>query len=364
MIKTETEKSAQESKTTLDKIIKICQLFDFPTAVFDSDFKCVYSKDNLIELNSEIDSSISDNIKNGNDFITTVFVIKDVQYCGRVLGIDGYYICELFNIQELCKIAKYTGALNKIEQNLESIKYNLSQLWNFRGSLNKTENDVLAFNMKSSLMHVDCLINDLIELIKIYTKNPNIVRFDFYRMLNSMIKRCNKYLEKCGRFIKLECECHEPLYIGADVNHATTAFINALQNSLLYSTKECVPVVTLSKIKEGNYHYAVVKIVNNIAHYEPYKNNSPILTFSNDKIGCGIPIMKRFAEESKIKLDLIEKNDNYYTIMKIPLVGSYEKDAFIFESDEFVFYETGIPDYLELKINEVAEIFSEDNVFV
>ena len=56
MTETVTEKSAQESKTTLDKIIKICQLFDFPTAVFDSNFKCVYSKDELIKLNSKASS--------------------------------------------------------------------------------------------------------------------------------------------------------------------------------------------------------------------------------------------------------------------------------------------------------------------
>lgn len=354
MIKTETEESAQESKTTLDNIIKICQMFDFPTAVFDSDFKCVYSKDNLIELNAEIDTTISDNIKNGSDFFTTIFMIKGVQYCAKVLKMDGYYICGLFSSKELGAMARNTDFFSRVLPSLASVNYNLSSIWGLMHGIKG--DDLLAGKMRKSLMRIQSVTQSILEYANVSLKSPNSVRINCYEMISSLVNRCNTLLSKIGRYIEFVGESKTPLYIYADTRHAMSAFISALQNSLLYSSRDYIPVVTLSNSVEDNKSYAVLKIKNDISYYNPRPNES---LFINNKIGCGIPIIKCFVEECSGQFEFKTENDTAYTLIKLPTVYVHQQEMPIFECGETAYYETGIPDFLELKINDVIEFFGD-----
>lgn len=365
MIKTETEKSAQESKTTLDKIIKICQLFDFPTAVFDGNFKCVYSKDELIELKSKANSYARNGyISESSDFFTTIFMIKGVQYCAKILRTDGYYICGLFDSSELGDMARNTDFFNRVISSIDVVQYNLSKLWEIVDNIKETGNDLLTAKMKQSLMRTHRISQSIFEYANVYLKEPNPVRIDCYKMINALVKRCNTLLSKIGRYIDFVGDDKTPLYIGADTSHAMSAFISALQNSLLYSKRDSIPLVTLSKSVEGNKTYAVLKIVNDISYYNLRPNKARESSFTNNKIGCGIPIIKRFVEECDGQFEFKEENESAYTLIKLPTVKVYQQEMFIFESGEYVPYETGIPDFLELKISEVIDLFGEDKDFV
>lgn len=363
MTETVAEKSAQERKTTLDKIIKTCQLFDFPTAVFDSNFKCVYSKDELIKLKSKASLYAKNNyIPESRDFFTTIFMIKGVQYCAKILKTDGYYICGLFNSRELGAMARNTDFFSKILPSIDVVNCNVAHLCELANEINN--NDFLVAKMKRSLLKAQRVTQSIFEYAYVYLKEPDYVKIDCYDMINSLVKRCNTLLSKIGRHIDFEGDDKTPLYIGADSRHAMSAFISALQNSLLYSKRDHIPLVTLSKYVEGNETYAVLKIVNEISYYNLRPNEVHERNFAGNKIGCGIPIIERFVEECNGQFEFKEENEKAYTLIKLPTIKVYKQEMFVFESGEYVPYETGIPDFLELQISEVIDLFGDDNDFV
>lgn len=361
MTETGIEEAVQENKTILKKIIKICQCLDFPTAVFDSNFECVYSKDGLIKLSSKANSYlVSDYTLEDLDFFTTIFMIKGVQYCAKILRTDGYYICGLFDSHELGGMARNTDFFNRVISSIDVVQYNLSKLWEIMDNLQKSGNVFLAVKMKQSLMRTNRISQSIFEYANIFLKEPKPVRIDCFQMISAVVKRCNTFLAKCGRFIDFVGDDTKPCFIGADNRHAIVAFISAIQNSLLYSTKDCIPIITLSTTEENHKTYVVLKIVNDIAFYTSQQKEFYESDFANNKIGCGIPIIKRFVEETNGEFELNEINGNVYTLIKIPAVKAFKKDMLFFESGEYVFYETGIPDFLELKISEVVDLFNQD----
>ena len=73
-------------------------------------------------------------------------------------------------------------------------------------------------------------------------------------------------------------------------------------------------------------------------------------------LGLGIPIIERFAEEANGTSYIGKKGNKFYAGVKLP---EYLPDSPSFTTFNTVyrFYDTGIPDIVEIKMREVIDFF-------
>ena len=353
------DKSVSEADE-LKKFVGFCETVDFPTAIFNSSLECVYSKKGIIPLKTKINLYLNrDELFTSETFISTIFVIKGVQYCAKIIKTDRFYICGLFDSHELGRIARNTDFFSRLLPTIDVFQYNLVHLWDIMVKLRDMGNSKIAADMEEYLVKTNLVSQNIIEYVDMIFKKPNYVRIDCGELLERIINRCNTFLSKCGRYIDY-VKVYEACYIHADRRHAICAIINALQNSLLYSPKDSVPIVTLQKCVIDKKDYVVLKIVNENSYYSEKQNELSEDDFSKHKIGCGIPIIKRLMEEADGEFTLEEVDGRVITIMKMPALKECKNDAIILECDEYTYFETGIPDYLDFKMREVIDLFKED----
>ncbi len=360
MSKPNKNNSLYGNNAELRKIISICECLDFPTAVFDSESKCVYSKNGLIELNSEARSFFKDDYRFEDlDAYTTIFVIKGVQYCSKIIKTDGYYVCGLFNSHQLGSMARYTDFAERMMSSVDIIQANSSRLWGIAANLKNQNITKLSLDMEVCLSKISRVFQSILEYLNMVMREPEPVKIDCYQFLASIINRTNTLLVNCGRYIDFINEC-DSCYIGADRRHTIVALVSAIQNSLMYSTKDCVPLITLNTVNENKKNYVVIKIVNDMSYFAENHKTLYEDDFSMNKFGCGVPILKRYAEETEGEFTLENVDGKVITLLKIPELKTYENNTLFFECDEYTYFETGIPDFLQLKIGEVIELFSDN----
>lgn len=351
--------SLYNDNAKLKKIISVCECLDFPTAVFNSKSECIYSKNGLIELHSEARSVFKDDYKFEDlDSYTTIFVIKGIQYCAKILRIDGYYVCGLFNSHQLGAMARYTDFAERMISSIDVIQSNSSRLWGIMTNLRNQDITKPAADMEVCLLKINRVFQSILEYLNMIMRKPQPVMIDCLQFLSAIVKRTNSLLVNCGRCIDF-IGGYEPCYIGADRRHTIVALVSAIQNSLMYSTKDCVPLITLSTVSENKKNYVVMKIVNDNSYYTEKHKDLYEDDFSSNKFPCGVPILKRFAEETEGEFTLNEVEGKVITLLKIPALKTYENNSLFFECDEYTYFETGIPDFLGLKIGEVVELFSD-----
>ena len=351
------EISAEAQTDELKKISGICDSFDCPIVIFDSNLECVYRKDVSINLKTKAEMYLKeyDSFKDCH-FTTTIFVVKGVQYCAKIAGIDGYYVCALFDVCNLGKIAGYTDFFDKFLPIINEIEYSYSHLWDIVARLKKSGNGIIASDMEKYLSRGNLITRSTFEYIHILCHKPNPVRIECGSLLKAIVKRSNTLLANCGRSIDLVVS-EEDCYINADKRHLMCAVVNAIQNALLYSPKDCVPSITIFKSSIENNQYVVFKIINeNIGYVDEGRK----LYENIMKIGTGIPAIKQFMKEVNGEFIIDDISGKVVTIMKFPAAKFYKKEALFFECDDFSYYDTGIPDFLELKLREVAELFKKD----
>lgn len=340
----------------LKRISKICESFDFAAAIFDSNLECVYSKDIDIKLKAKADLFLKEfETFEKCDFTETMFVVKGVQYCAKITRIDDYYVCALFDSRGLGKIARNTDFFDRFLPIVNAIEYNYSHLWGIVSRLKNSGNEAIAVEMEKYLSKANQLTHSTFEYMHIICREPNPVRIDCGDLLRVLVKRTNTILANCGRSIELVAE--DDCIICADKRHLISAVVSAIQNALLYSPKDCVPIITLSKCKLNGKEYVIFKAVNeNIGYVEEGKK----LYENIYKIGAGIPMIKHFIEETNGEFVFDEISDKVMLVMKIPAAAVYKNKALFFECDEYSYYDTGIPDFLELQMREVVDLFKEN----
>ncbi len=352
--------SLLEERARLKRIIEICELFDFPVAIFDSQSKCIYSNNEMIKPESEAKSYFKEDYKFEDlDYYTTIFVVKGVQYCAKILRTDGYYICCLFNSHQLGSMARYTDFAERMISSIDIIQTNSSRLWGIMKRLRAQNISKPSLDMEECLLKINRVFQSILEYLNMVMRKAEPVKIDCYQFLNSIVVRTNTLLANCGRCIDFSYD-HAPCYIAADRRHTIAAFVSAIQNSLLYSPRDCVPLITLNTITENNNNYVVIKIINDISFYAENHKNMFDNDLSLNKFPCGFPILKQFADETEGEFMILQEDGKFITLLKIPELKTFGNNALIFECDEFSYFETGIPDFLELKMGEVLELFSDD----
>lgn len=261
-------------------------------------------------------------------------------------------------------MADKTGVYEKMLPFINNFEHNIAVMWNSISGLSRKfeiekrfEDIKQLADIRRRTMYLNASAKNLFEFANMFYPKSTMKKIDVYALVEGIINRCNLILEGCCRRIEFIADKND-YFIGANQRHCITALINALQNALLYSRVDSCPIVTLSKSVFTDVPYAVLQVTNKCDVRTDENGNSPDLNFSCQRIGCGIPIIKRFTEESSGEFSMEEKNGIMTVTLKLPIIADEKIGEIVLEESEYTYYNTGIPDIVELKMFEVLSFFN------
>lgn len=336
----------------------------------DNNFICAYSnKPKLLPQESSLMSVFQKAIVLPLDKVhITMAVVKGVFYGVRIVPLDGeLYMCEFFDRDIILSLAENTDVYHKILPIINGVEYNTAALWRgynvLRSSLESEQYEGglrCALEFEKYLTSMNSVIKNVSEYINMmfYTPKANIV-VDLASVMTGVVERCNTILTVSGRYIDLVCE-QEKIYINAEVRHVICAVVNALQNALMYSPRDCIPYVSLCKPLNKD-SCVVLQILNDNLMFIDHNSEEELgKNFDHQRLGYGIPIIKRFAELAGGSFEFGELDGNIVrTAITLPLVKdpAVEKGIGVLKSSQYVYYKTEIPDIVDLKMLEINELF-------
>lgn len=356
-------------KTARDAIKRFCDGFSNPAVVMDSTFMCLYSnRPKLIPPDSSLAAV----------FIKTVFLpVKSTQtssaaingkgYCVRMMPLDeGMCICEFIEAAAVLEFAENTDIYGMLLPIVNELDYDSSALWRscdiLRSKLDTEESGAeCALGIEKYLTRMSSVIGSVSEYVNImFSASSDTSVIDINTLLAGLIGRCNTVLSDCGRYVDYVSEPGS-VYIRSHQRHVICAVVNAIQNALMYSPRECVPYVTLCREDPTEFcGNVILQIVNDSALYNDGGADGE-WNMNSQRLGFGIPIIKRFAELAGGNFSLGEENGKVRAVIKLP-IAELPTDRYgigVLSSSQFVYYKTGIPDILELKMREINMLFAE-----
>lgn len=348
----------------------ICNKIPDLILIMDNRFKCVYSNNTkLVPCDSPIASIFQKSIFLPlKEVHITMAMIKGCFYSVRIVPLDGeLYMCEFFDAQTLLSLMENTNLFDKLLPILNEIDFNTSALWRGYSTLhNRLESEEhnedlrCASEMERYLTSLNSVTKNISEYVSMFFYKPKAVfAVNVAQLAVELVERCNSLLLKSGRYIDIIVE-QQTIYIQAQVRHIVCALVNALQNALMYSPKDCIPHFSICKITQNFKSIVRIQILNDSIMYVDQKHGEkPGFNFDHQRIGYGIPIIKRFAEMNGGSFSFEEKDGRVRLMIDVPAVMDPEesKGLGVVNSSRYVHYETDIPDIVELKMAEVNDLF-------
>lgn len=182
---------------------------------------------------------------------------------------------------------------------------------------------------------------------------------DAGELCENLAKRCNAALAKCGRRIEALIDPGS-LYIYADSRRAVVALVNAVQNALLYSPKETEPILTVCYRESRGRKFVEIRVVNESSMFSSKDFSGSVdVNFSYQRMGYGIPIIKRFVQVSGGWFDMTEENGRVTVTISLPAAHYGSGAELPLRKPSAAQYDTGIPDFTEIMMREVVQFFGE-----
>ncbi|MBD5130485.1 MAG: hypothetical protein HDT43_11300 [Ruminococcaceae bacterium] len=334
---------------------QILDSLDNPAAVLDGSFHCVYS--------NRSDFSPFENVVRGEiqQTVLTVVVSGGVTYCARICPLDGFFLCELFDSDAVISIAENTDIRGRLTPLFNAVEHNTSKLWKtlfaMRDCIANNE-DISGFEARfyDRISELSSVIKNGVEYSLMHT-NFSPMLIDAVSLTDGIVNRCNTILARCGRCIRFVCEC-DRLLITADMRHTITAHANSLQNALLFSPRDCVPVLSLVRLTENGERFVYLQLVNDSVLFVDKGFGEKDIDFGYQRVGFGIPIIKRFAEETGGSFFLDASGKTVKLGIKLPEADASEVKGLRVEECGYTHYDTGIPDIIDVKMHEVVSLFT------
>lgn len=350
-----------------ENIKRICREFSNPIAVMDFDFTCLFCNPNrFIKAGSSMKhvfmGIVTLPLKKP---VITAAEIKGVPYSVRLTELgERLYICEFFDGDTLLSLVENSGLYEKVFPVIDTIERNTASLWHGIRILEsklidegQEETACCAVQLKKSLTRLNSATKNVSEYLHMlsHSSKPRSV-IDLSSLLVGLVARCNTALLKSGRYVDIFCES-DRMYIYAAQRHAVTAAVNAVQNALLYSPRDCIPQVSLSKTIADGVPYVMLRITNeNALFVEENDDGDTRINLAHQRTGFGIPIIKRFAEMCGGEFSMTEEN-GMVNVTILLRFAEETNDKLVISSSIFEYYQTEIPDILDLQMEEVNEIF-------
>lgn len=358
--------------TVLKEYIKrFCDSLSDPAAIMDNSFGCLYSNcPRLIcpekSMMSIFHKTLTLPIKKTH---ITMACIKGSFYSVRIMPFDEFYVCEFFDQSTLLSLAENTNVYDKLMPIINGVEYNTAAIWRGYGNLcsrlkseQHDEELQCAVELERYLTSLNSVTKNISEYANMlfHTNLTDKLPINLKQLATEIVERCNTILLTSGRYIDIVCDQDE-IYIKAEVRHTICALVNALQNALLYSPRECVPYFTIHNAAENDHKTVRIQILNDNIMYVDQKHGERFgVNFDHQRLGFGIPIIKRFAEMTGGSFSLEEDNGSVRLIIDLPAAANpyTEMGIGVVHSSKFIYYKTGIPDIIELKMSEVNELFA------
>ncbi len=342
-------------------------------ALLDRTLACTWSgSPELFSEGMALQNIVRDKLDYPMHSVTLLRVlIRDEFYCARItplkneFGDPWQYICEFIGGDEAVRIAADTDLLAKVMPVFNALEYNLAGLWKSTNALKQLhpadeETEQIAAAQRA-ISNIGSVTKNAYEYTNMVFGERDAVTLDAAALSATLIKRCNAALAKCGRRVEFLCD-EGGLFINADCKHAIAALVNAVQNALLYSPRESVPMLAVYRINSGRRSFVEFKFTNdNIMFTEKDFSEDVNVNFSYQRIGWGIPIIRRFAEESGGRFYMEDDGGRMCVKLTLPSPISELSADVALEQYSYVYYDTGIPDIVETKMREVAEFFGENS---
>lgn len=343
---------------------RLLERLDNPAAVLDSSLSCIFSNcPDMLPAGTSLERFIQDKIHFPlAKLVRTMLVMDGMTYCARICPLDEEFaLCELFDSGTVISMAEYTDIRERITPLFSAVEHNTARLWKtlfaMRDCIANNE-DVSGFEVKfyDRISDLSSLAKNVFEYSMMLTHcSPAMI--DAVSLTDGIVNRCNTILAKCGRCIRFVCEC-DRLFITADKRHAITALANSLQNALLFSPRDCVPVLSLVRLAEDGESFVYLQLVNDSVLFVNKGFGENDIDFKYQRVGFGIPIIKRFVEETGGSFFLDAAGKTVKLGIKLPEADASAVKGLRVEEYGYMYYDTGIPDIIDVKMNEVVSFFT------
>lgn len=350
----------------VEKFAKMyCRKVSHPMMIVDNVLCCVYSSHpKLLPVGTLISVFVNEPV--ATPLVKekdVLFIWKNVSYCARFTPIDkNYCFCELFDYSDIMSMAAFTDLYEKVTDRLclfsecsDNIKRDYRKVLETEGSNIRLKNK----SIDDAIIESDKL-NSLLRCFEDYTylalSNNQGDVLDLSAMIEWIVKEVNNVLVPYDRDIKYLVE-PDSYFIYSDQRYAIIAFLNAVQNSLLYSPKDDEPVLSLTKSVKDETNYIVVQVINNIDAYVK-KNSEEDFDFANRRCGLGLPAIKMFAKKANGEFSFTTSGSKAILRIMIPEYIPDEENGFIMESGGFSVYQYGEKSIVELMMDDVIAYVS------
>ena len=337
--------------------------FSNPVVLLNNKLECVYCnkpsilpEGHLLKLNMQKDIEIPI-----TGTVNVMIMLNGVSYCGRFEQFEEELIkCELFDSDDVQTMAEHTDFFGKGEKFLFSAMQGVSQLSGLTTTLRDAadNNDEVFSRICSEYSQVlSCLgsaVKNAYEYNTMLSRAPDFQPINAVTLVKGIVERCNAILLKCGRCIDFVYDL-DKMYINADKRYAFNALVNLIHNALVYSPRDCVPVISLTTVNKDGEKYVFLKASNETALYND--NIGDRFNSGFYRLGFGLKIIKHFAEQAGGEYieSISEKWANIGVL--IPALNVADDEEFTLENGEVERYDTGIPDLLDVKMWEIVDFF-------
>lgn len=343
-----------------------------PVVYLNSDFVCVKETGGVMAVGENLISYLREPVTNPVANLTEVILYKnDYFYCCRIMPVRNNtgkieaYICELVDSESARIISERADCASDILPLYNSVEYNSTVIWKSAEKLRSQLQENGDFKVLSEVLQIELAMSEIIsvwsnayEYMNMQYSSQNKTVIDAGGLCRALAERCNAALAKCGRRIDTIIE-PESLFIYADSRRTIAALVNAVQNALLYSPRDSEPILAVYRTEKDGKAYVEIRLTNENIMFtsQDFKERFDI-NFCNQRLGFGIPLIKRFAKICGGIFSMTDENGKVVVTISLPEASDYS-GAGVLNSSYFTDYSTGVPDFVEVKMLEVVHFFGE-----
>lgn len=350
--------------------VSFCNNFQNPTAILNSNLDCMYcNKDSVIRVGQNLGVFIMEYVRLPiTQSVKLKTMINNEMYCARITPLwDELFLAEFLNSKELftlfectsidysmftmisslySKINELTLRINKLENQLKNCDYSYNQA---------------EFSRISSLINsLSLYITHIKECISLFFDQIEQRPVDIFAITKAIIDRSNSKLASVDRSIYL-IDNRIADFVASNFRHLVYIIASALQNALLYSPRNCIPVVALSSSLLDAKRYIILTIRNDSALFVNDKSGEAVdVEFSSQRLGLGIPMMKKFAEKYGGLFRMEKEGNSVLVEFRLPAYIPKGDELDRVECDGFEFGEYGDAEIIDLLMQDVINCYNFD----
>lgn len=235
------------------------------------------------------------------------------------------YVCRVTDYRHTLEEFSKTDGVFCVSPAFKSMEIGMDSVLELAEDLRRTAEENRWYDMIVKLCGIESSVRNM------YAETCNMFRYftssegepasvvDAVYLVGSLVERCNLFLAKCGRELRFLCDS-ESLEIAVNARHAVEALLNAIQNALLYSPRECEPTVVISQVDRESMRFMRLSISNESSVSFGRETSSRLgLDFGHKKMSYGIPIIREFTVSAGGSLNISESGGRYCLTLDIPL---------------------------------------------